>query len=183
MWNKHPFNNHNFIKILSLILSVLFHTHTSTKVRPKTHVVESLCRFWKLKIGAISTAETDMDKKLTMMLLLSHYSFLYWHIRTNRRENGIEMYLHKFRLIYNQANRKQSTSTNHNCFCRSHASKNWPRNRTWFSESKIIVVFARPAFRKSVQILNSENRRQFSTPCVFSLTQWTVSHPIACKVP
>ena len=42
-------------------------------------------------------------------------------------------------------------------------------NRCRFSESKIRVVFAWHTFRKSVPIFDSENRRRFSTPCVFSL--------------
>jgi len=49
--------------------------------------------------------------------------------------NKLIDYLQQFCTIYKQTKRKQWTSTNHNCFRRSHASENWPRNRTRSSQS------------------------------------------------
>jgi len=50
------------------------------------------------------------------------------------------MYLHKFCTVYELAKRKQLTSTKHNCFCRSHASENRPRNRTRSNLSRFRVT-------------------------------------------
>jgi len=66
-------------------------------------------------------------------------------------------------LHYLQTNQTKTTNlTNHNCFCRSCASKNRPRNRTRSNRSR---------FRMTHGV---ENRRRFSTPCVFSLSLGSV---------
>jgi len=67
----------------------------------------------------------------------------------------IETFIYRFCTVYRQTTRKQWTSTNHNCFHRSRASENRPRNRTRSNRS-----------RKSESFLHdTRSENPFLQPC------------------